>query len=127
MEKHITILGVLYIVFSALSIIAAISIFIILAGAGIASQDEDAVAALIIIGTALAIFLAILALPGIIGGIGLLKWQSWARILVLILGFLNLLNIPFGTILGAYTIWALMNDKTIAEFNSRKRANQQTA
>jgi len=121
MDRHITILGTLYIVFSALSIIAAIVIFIVLAGAGIASHDEEAVTVLFIVGTSIAVFLAVLALPGIIGGIGLLKWRSWARILVLILGFLNLINLPFGTILGAYTIWVLLNDKTIAEFNARQR------
>ena len=52
-------------------------------------------------------FLLIISAPGIIGGFGILKKYSWARVLVLILGALNLLNIPFGTILGVYTFWVL--------------------
>ena len=34
------------------------------------------------------------------GGIYLLKYRPWARILLLVLGFLNLIEIPFGTALG---------------------------
>jgi hypothetical protein len=31
--------------------------------------------------------------------------------------FFNLLRIPFGTALGIYTLWVLMNDDTIALMN----------
>lgn len=125
MEKHITVLGILYIVFSALGIIGAIILFTVLAGVGMVSHDESALTVLTIIGTVAAAFLIVISLPGIVGGIGLLKWQPWARVLVLILGFLNLINIPFGTILGAYTIWALMNNETIAVFDAKRNLNRQ--
>jgi hypothetical protein len=39
----------------------------------------------------------------------LLKYRPWARTLTLILCFLNLLNIPLGTILGAYGLWVLLS------------------
>jgi len=116
MEKHVTILGILYIVFNALGIIAGIIIFTVMTGAGIISGDEEAMAITAIIGTVIGAFLLVLSLPGIIGGIGILKQQNWARILVLVLGFLNLLNIPFGTALGIYTLWVLLNDETIKLF-----------
>jgi hypothetical protein len=41
-------------------------------------------------------------------GIGLLQRASWGRITALVAGFLSLLNIPLGTALGIYTIWALL-------------------
>lgn len=44
----------------------------------------------------------------VIVGAGLLMRLSWARMGALILGGLNLLNIPFGTALGIYTMWALL-------------------
>jgi hypothetical protein len=113
MEKHITVLGILYIVLGVLGAIFAFIIFVTIVGAGFVSGDEEAIAVTSIIGTVTASFLTVISLPGIVGGIGLLKWQPWARIFVLILGFINLLNIPFGTVLGAYTIWALMNDDMI--------------
>jgi len=49
-------------------------------------------------------------LPGLIGGIGVIKHQPWARIVLLVVGILNLLFVPFGTILGIYTIWVLMHE-----------------
>lgn len=64
----------------------------------------------------MAMFLLVISAPGIIGGYGILKKCSWARILVLILGALNLLNIPFGTILGVYTFWGLLNEDVAKEF-----------
>jgi len=56
--------------------------------------------------------LTVCSVPGIVGGIGLLKMRSWARPLVLIVGCFHLLSIPFGTALGVYTLWVLLNDET---------------
>jgi hypothetical protein len=120
MDKHVTIIGVLYIVLNSLWIIGAAIVFVILAGAGAISGEDEAMAVTALVGIIIGSFLTIISLPGIVGGIGLLKYQPWARILVLILGFINLINIPFGTILGAYTIWALMNDDTIKLFEGRR-------
>jgi len=116
MEKHVTVLGVLYIAFGALGILAAIVVFTAVVGGGILSGDSEAMAITAIVGPAIALFLLILSAPGVIGGIFLLKWRPWARILILILGFLNLLNIPFGTILGIYTIWVLLKNETTQLF-----------
>jgi len=41
-------------------------------------------------------------------GAGLLMRQSWARIAALIMGAISLINIPLGTALGIYTLWALL-------------------
>ncbi len=112
MDRHITILGVLHIANSALGIIAAIIVFTIVTGAGIISGDPEAMTITAIVGSSIALFLLVLSLPGIIGGIGLLRHCPWARILVLVVGFLNLLNIPIGTVLGVYTIWVLLKEDT---------------
>lgn len=109
-EKHYEILGILYIVFSVLGILAAFIAFIAISGGGIISGDPQAIGITVTVATIIASFLVLISAPGIIGGIGLLKGKSWARILILILGVINLLNIPFGTILGIYTIWALTKD-----------------
>src|ERR1044072_5830029 len=107
MQQHITILGVLYITLGALGVLAGEIVFVTVAGGGIISGDSGAMAITAIVGSAIAIFLFLVSAPGVIGGIGLLQRRSWARILVLILGCLNLLNLPFGTALGIYTLWAL--------------------
>jgi hypothetical protein len=69
-----------------------------------------------IVGPAVASFFLLLSAPGLIGGIYLLKRRPWARILVLVLGFLNLIEIPIGTALGIYTIWVLLKDETVNLF-----------
>jgi hypothetical protein len=120
MEKHVHVLGILYIVFNALGLLLAMILFWALIGPGIISGDPEAFAILSIIALVICSILIMLSIPGIIGGIALLKWKSWARILVLILGFLNLLDIPFGTALGIYTIWVLMKDETIALLEAKK-------
>jgi len=43
----------------------------------------------------------------IIGGWGLYNRTNWGRITVLIMGFLCLFRIPFGTALGIYTFYVL--------------------
>ena len=51
-----------------------------------------------------------LGLPGIIGGWALYTERSWGRPVVLVLGVLELFNIPIGTAVGVYTLWALLRD-----------------
>ena len=107
MQKHISILGALYIAFGALGVLVALIVFVAMAGGGLLSGDTGAFALTSSIGFMVALFIVLISAPGIIGGFGLLKRKSWARLLVLILGCLNLVNIPFGTILGIYTLWVL--------------------
>jgi hypothetical protein len=116
MEKHITVLGVLYIALSVLGLLAAIIVFTAVVGGGIISKDPEAMAITAIVGPAVAGFLLIVSAPGLIGGIFLLKRRPWARILVLVLGFLNLIEIPIGTALGIYTIWVLLKNETVQLF-----------
>jgi len=116
MEKHVTVLGILYIAFSALGLLLAIIIFTAVVGGGIISGDSEAMAITGIVGPAVALFFVLLSAPGLIGGIYLLKHRPWARILVLVLGFINLIEIPIGTALGIYTIWVLFKNETVDLF-----------
>ncbi|MCK4526787.1 hypothetical protein KAW18_05400 [candidate division WOR-3 bacterium] len=122
MEKHLTILGTLYIAFSSVGVLIAVIVFITIGGGGLLSGEIETIAITSSVGTAIALLLVLVSAPGIIGGIGILKRQSWARILVLVLAFLYLIEVPYGTALGIYTIWILMNDKTEKLFISKKKA-----
>ena len=62
------------------------------------------------------IFLLCGAAIGILAGWGLLQGQPWARMLAIVLGFLSLLDIPFGTALGIYTLWVLLPAQSEAEY-----------
>jgi hypothetical protein len=112
MERHVTILGWVRIAYSAIGLLIAGLVFVLVVGGGLISGDPEAIRITGIVGTAIAGFLALLSLPGIIGGIGLLKRWPWARYLVLILALFDLFGIPIGTLLAIYTFWVLLQDET---------------
>lgn len=116
MEKHITVVAVLHIGFSVMSILIAIFVFLLLNIIGIASQESKAQLVLTIVSTGVALFFLIWSVPGIIGGIGLFKRRNWARILILVLSAIDLLNIPIGTALAIYSFWVLVHDETVKIF-----------
>ena len=119
MDTHVKVLGVLFIALSALGVCAALvlmAVFGLSAGiVGAAADGSDAAIALPIIGltgTALVLFMLLISLPGLIAGWGLLKFRPWARIVAIVLSAIHLINIPFGTIMGVYGLWVLLNNET---------------
>jgi hypothetical protein len=125
MQTHVKVLGVFFIALSAIGICAAIFFFVGFgAAAGIVGANADAHDAAIAIpiigiaGTAFVIFMLLLSIPGLIVGIGLLKFRPWARIVGIVLCALNLISIPFGTMLGIYGLWVLLNRDTETLFAS---------
>jgi hypothetical protein len=118
METHVKVLGVLFIVFSALGTLGAFVVATVFGVAGVATaagaSGGDAAIALPIIGlagTALTVYLLALSLPGLVAGIGLLKFKPWARILAIVLSALHLINFPLGTILGVYSMYVLLSEE----------------
>ncbi len=116
MDKHVTAIGILYIIYFGFALLVAALIFSILSGTGLLSGNPDSMKILTLIGSIVAAYVLLVSLPGLIVGIGVLKRQNWARILAIIVGALNLLNIPFGTALGIYTIWVMTHDQVKSLF-----------
>jgi hypothetical protein len=115
-DTHVKVLAALYIVFGVLGTFLGLGLMALLSIIGVAgaASDPDAWVALPILGftgAALGAFMLALSLPGIVAGIGLLKFKPWARILTIVLSALNLMNIPFGTILGVYGLWVMLSDE----------------
>ncbi len=121
MEKHINVVAALQIGCSILGILFALLVYTILNLAGDFSEAPEASFILTIIANSLAVFFTIISVPGIIGGIGLLKRKEWARIVVLIISVLNLFNFPIGTAVGAYSIWALVQPEVVAQFGNKPK------
>ena len=119
MEKHINIVAALQIGFSILGLFIGILIFSVLHFALDFVDDRDAEMILPIVANALMILFLVLSVPGIIAGIGLFKRKEWARILTLILSVLDLFNVPLGTAVGVYSIWALVQPEVVEEFKSK--------
>jgi hypothetical protein len=61
-------------------------------------------------------FLTIACVAGVAAGSGLLDRRPWARGLALVLGCLALIDFPFGTALGIYTLWVLFSPGADLEY-----------
>ena len=51
-------------------------------------------------------------------GIALRARRAWSRPVALVFGVLDLALLPFGTALGIYTLWVLLNDEARAQFRA---------
>jgi len=120
MKKHVTIVGALHIAYAAWGIMWAVLIAVILIGIGstLVGGDQTAQGILTTAGCIVPGFLFLISVPGIIGGIGVLRLKPWARYMVLVLSVLDLLSIPLGTALGIYSIVVLVHDETVELFTT---------
>ena len=132
MRDHIKLLGILNIVWSSISIIIALIVLVIFGGlagvlgvagvsSGISNGDGGSAGLLVapflaIIGVCALALICIVSLPSLIGGIGLIKFKPWSRMLVIVVSVLHLINFPFGTALGVYGLWVLLDERTKREF-----------
>lgn len=118
MKKHVSVVGGLHIGFGILWLIGALVIYFVFNFAkGFVGDDKVATNVLGFIQIMVPLFLGVVATLGIIGGVGLLSYKGWARILVIIIAAMGCLNIPIGTLVGVYSIWVLMQDETVKLFN----------
>ena len=118
MKTHVTIIGILFIALGVLALLVGCLALTGLIGGGLISGEQEAIIATSGVAIFVVCILALFSLPSIIGGIGLLKYHSWARILVLIMAVLNILNFPIGTVIGGYALWVLLNENTIKLFKT---------
>jgi hypothetical protein len=123
MDTHVKVLGALEIALGVMGLFGA-AILLVIFGVGATavgtSGDPDAAFALPIIGVtgmALVMFLAVLSLPGIVIGIGLMRRRPWARIAGIVLSIVSLMIMPFGTAVGVYGLWVLFKGETERLFN----------
>lgn len=122
MAQHIKLLAVLHIVFGALGILGALLVMTI--GGGLAGfvaatdADADGVAGslMAIISAVITGIILLLSVPHLIAGVGLLRFRPWARILAIVVSCVELFNVPFGTALGVYGLWALLSKEAVALF-----------
>lgn len=116
MATHIKILGWLHVLFSLFGLLTAAIVF---AGGMLGGIFSGSVSGFLGAGLGSAFaaaFLVAFALPGLLAGYGLLTLRPWARPLTIVLGVLDLIRFPFGTILGIYTLWVMLSTEGAAQF-----------
>jgi hypothetical protein len=123
MATHIKLTGIFHIILGGLTVLAGIVVAMIFGGVaglvgvnGTAGDNAVAIPLLGGIGSLVLFILALIGIPGIIAGIGLLQFRPWARILAIIISVIDLFNLPFGTALGVYGLWALLSPEGEALF-----------
>jgi hypothetical protein len=125
--RHAHLLGILWIAYSALSLIGGVVLMIvshtIFGPFGLPNMPHGGpplfVRPLL---SAIAVVLLCKAGLGIAAGLGLLQKQDWARVLTIVLGVISLINLPFGTALGIYTLWVLVSPGADQEYQALSRS-----
>jgi len=119
MDTEVRLLGGLYIFYHGISLVVLAFAAFIAGAIGLFTGEFEG----IVVGSAIACALFVIglvtALPGIIAGWGLLNYRPWARILAIIVAFLDIWSIPFGTALAIYAMYVLFSGKSDRVFNRR--------
>lgn len=129
MKSHVDFLGILFIVWGALTVVIGFSTLALGAGAValIASASRGGggqVAAGLVVAafTILAIIAILWGAAHIVVGVPLRRRRSWSRLLALVFGSVDLLLLPYGTALGIYALWVLLREDGKKLFGEGLRA-----
>jgi hypothetical protein len=122
--SHVDFVGVLFIVWGLLTTLVGVSTLALGVGAVamIASASRGGGTGGFAAGVTAAVFttLAIIAIlwgsAHVVVGVPLRRRRSWARLMALMLGSVDLLLLPYGTALGVYALWVLLNEQGKALF-----------
>jgi hypothetical protein len=126
MRTHIDVLGWLHAGWGAFGVLTGAALLILAAGTrgaladlGLAGPTRLAAVWMFVVCGALFV---IAGLVMIAAGRALGRRHTRGRLAVLLLAVPNLVVVPFGTALGIYSFWVLLNDDARAEFGRPPRA-----
>jgi hypothetical protein len=113
MKNHVSVVAAIHIGFGILDLFVALGIFFLINFAkGMVGDDDIAQKVLSFISISLPVFIGFLAIFKLVGGIGLLSFQQWARYLIIVIAIMGIPNIPIGTLRGVYSLWVLFQEET---------------
>jgi len=122
-QRHSHLLAILWLAFSALEAVGGL-ILLVLGNAlfphmrEMGAPPEVPVSFFVLLFNTLGIVILAKAIVGLFAGWGLLQRDPWARVLLLVLAFISLTAIPFGTALGVYTLWVLLPGPSQEEYDT---------
>jgi hypothetical protein len=121
LERHVKVLGILWLALSVLRLIPGLAI-LHFGGYAMRFVPFDFRGFVAPLAAIVGVALAASAVAGIVAGWGLLERRPWARVLALVLGIISLIHVPFGTALGIYTLWVLLPVDSEREYQRLSRA-----
>jgi hypothetical protein len=109
-KSHVSLVAGLHIGYGALKLVGAFIVFLGMrfAWGFIPEEEEIAMEVLAALVSILPTVIAVFGIVDVFAGISLFSNRQWSRVLVIAVSVLNCLNIPIGTGIGVYSIWALM-------------------
>ena len=103
---HIRLLGILWLAVSAFRLIPGIILLLVFGAWQFLPPGAPAFVPVLL--AVIGGLLSLTAVVGIVTGWGLLAHEPWARMLAIVMACVNLMDLPFGTALGVYTLWVLL-------------------
>jgi hypothetical protein len=130
LSAHVDFTGALFIVGGILTVIVGVSTLLLGVGAAALARTAAGGEGRRVAAGLAAVVLAVLALIAILWGVAhvavglpLRRHRAWARLAALMIGTVDLLLFPFGTVLGAYALWALLGEDRRALFTPSSAAS----
>lgn len=120
MKKHVDLVGLLFMLWGGMSLLLGVSALSTGVAATVIGSTVGPVASsgALTAGIVAAAFFTLAALGLVFGamhlwvGSRLRRFREWARAFAIVLAVMDLLCVPFGTGLGIYTLWALLNERS---------------
>ena len=126
MKSHVDFLGLLFIVWGLLTVVIGVSTLALGIGAvSLITSTHRSGGGEVAAGITAAAFttLAFIAMgwgaAHVIVGLPLRRYTPWSRLMALMLGSVDLLLLPYGTALGVYALYVLLNEEGKALFSIR--------
>lgn len=134
MTASVALLATLYVIWGLLALLLGLSMFLLgVSAAALYSSgalDPQAAASARVTSVlffAVAVAALVWGACHVWDGIALRRFRPTARLAALVLAALNLFSFPFGTALGIYALWVLLNDQTRTLFGRAPRLPSQGA
>ncbi len=119
MDRHVRILGVLNMVFGLLGAVVAIFVLVRQGGTqGLYTSFNDDIVGMVAV--ILTIYQLVIAIPCFLAGLFVRKLLEPARVMLTVISAVNILDVPVGTVLGAYGLWVLLTPETDPLFDHAK-------
>ena len=119
---HVRLLGILWLAISAFRLFPGLFLLAMFRHGTMSFLPPEVPFFVHVILRSAGMLLLVSAVIGILAGWGLLDRQPWARMLAIVLGCFNLIDMPFGTALGVYTLWVLLPAKSEEEYRQIAKA-----
>jgi hypothetical protein len=125
--NRIDLVGIVFVLWGALTAVIGASMLALGLGAitlidGASSRGGGQLAAAVLAFsfTTLAALAILWGIAHIMVGLPVQRRHHWSRLAALLLGAVDLLLLPYGTAVGAFTLWTLLGEEARAEFVSLK-------